>query len=132
MIDCVSQEEVQPWHRLGGVEHICELRKSSQVLYSIFLTVLRTIYSGKSGRTFGCPDVIWKKDVQKTGIWLDTELRWEDQRPDFTPAIYVSLGEIKYESIPTLQQNARMLMNESGRPIFSMPPLVMTLWSSMS
>lgn len=114
MIDCVSNQEVQPWHRLGGVEHVCELRKSAQVLYSIFLTVLRTIYSGKAGRTFGCPDVVWKKDNQKTEIWLDTELRWEDQRPDFTPAIYVSLGEIKYESLPTLQQNARMFMNESG------------------
>lgn len=96
----VSQEEVQPWHRLGGVEHICELRKSSQVIYSIFVTILRMMYSSKEGRTFGCPDVIWRKDPQKTELWIDTELRWEDTRPDFTPAIFVCLGEMKYELPP--------------------------------
>ena len=46
----VSNEEVQPWHRLGGIEHICELRKSSQVLYAIFVTILRMIYANKKGR----------------------------------------------------------------------------------
>ena len=112
--DGVSQAEVQPWHRLGGMEHICELRKSSQVLYAIFVTVLRNIYSGKNGRTFGCPDVVWKADSQKTGIWIDTELRWEDQRPDFTPAIFVNLGEIKYDFVPTLDMQARLMMNEYG------------------
>lgn len=103
----VSQAEVQPWHRLGGVEHICELRKSSQVLYSIFVTILRTIYSSRKGRTFGCPDVVWSANSQKTEVWIDTELRWEDTRPDFTPAIYVCLGEIKYSFPPTLDMEAR-------------------------
>ena len=110
----VSQEEVQPWHRLGGMEHICELRKSSQVLYAIFVTILRMIYSNKKGRTFGCPDVVWKNDPQKTELWIDTELRWEDQRPDFTPAIFVSLGEIKYEPYPTIDSQSRMGMNHAG------------------
>ena len=110
----VSQDEVQPWHRLGGIEHICELRKSSQVLYSIFVTILRMIYSDKNGRTFGCPDVLWKRDPQKTELWIDTELRWEDQRPDFTPAIFVNLGEIKYDFLPTLDQQARLMMNNAG------------------
>ena len=110
----VSQSEVQPWTRLGGVEHICELRKSSQVLYSIFVTILRMMYSGKKGRTFGCPDVVWKADSQKTELWIDTELRWEDQRPDFTPAIFVSLGEIKYDFYPTMDQQARLAMSHDG------------------
>lgn len=114
MIDTVSQDEVQPWHRLGGVEHICELRKNAQVLYGIFVTILRTIYSGKGGRTFGCPDVVWRPDSQKTQVWIDTELRWEDQRPDFTPAITVSLSEIKYEFPPTLDRQARMFMSNDG------------------
>lgn len=107
----VSQAEVQPWTRLGGVEHICELRKSSQVLYAIFVTILRMMYSEKNGRTFGCPDVVWKADPQKTELWIDTELRWEDQRPDFTPAIFVNLGEIKYEFVPTLNMQGRLTMS---------------------
>jgi hypothetical protein len=72
------------------------------------------MYSDKSGRTFGCPDVVWKRDSQKTELWIDTELRWEDQRPDFTPAIFVNLGEIKYEFIPTLDMQGRLSMNSSG------------------
>lgn len=112
--DGVSQAEVQPWHRLGGVEHICELRKSAQVLYAIFVTIVRAIYARRNGRTFGCPDVIWRPDPQKTGLWIDTELRWEDQRPDFTPAIFVSLGEIRYEQIPTLDMQSRMTMSRDG------------------
>ena len=112
--DEVSNDEVQPWHRLGGIEHICELRKSSQVLYSIFVTILRMIYSGKKGRTFGCPDLLWKKDPQKTQIWIDTELRWEDQRPDFTPSIFVCLGEIKYDVNPTLDREGRTFLSNDG------------------
>lgn len=110
----VSQDEVQPWHRLGGVEHICELRKNSQVLYSIFVTILRMLYSGKKGRTFGCPDVVWRRDPEKTQLWIDTELRWEDMRPDFTPAIFVNLGELKYEPIPTLDMEARTFLSHDG------------------
>lgn len=111
---CVSQEEVQPWHRLGGMEHICELRKSSQVLYAIFVSILRMLYSGKKGRVFGCPDVVWRRDPEKTELWIDTELRWEDMRPDFTPAIYVSLGEMRYEFPPTIDAQGRMFMSPDG------------------
>lgn len=110
----VSQEEVQPWHRLGGMEHICELRKSSSVLYGILVTILRMIYSGKKGRTFGCPCVVWNEDPQKTQIWIDTQLRWEDRRPDFTPAIYVNLGEIQYSLSATLDLQGKTSMSYDG------------------
>lgn len=110
----VSQAEVQPWHRLGGVEHICELRKNAQVLYAILVTIVRSIYSSKKGRTFGCPDVVWVADPQKTELWIDTELRWEDQRPDFTPAIFVSLSELKYEVSPGMDMQGRTIMRPEG------------------
>lgn len=110
----VSQAEVQPWTRLGGVEHVCELRKNAQVLYAIFVTILRTIYAGRKGRMFGCPDVVWKKDPQKTDVWIDTELRWEDQRPDVTPAIFTSLGEIRYDFVPTMDMQGRLLTSHDG------------------
>lgn len=114
----VSQEEVQPWHRLGGMEHICELRKSSSVLYGILVTILRMMYSGKKGRTFGCPGVVWRRDSQKTEIWIDTELRWEDHRPDFHPAIYVSLGQIQYSVSPTLDMQGRLSMSHDGEQAY--------------
>ena len=114
----VSQAEVQPWHRLGGMEHICELRKSSQVLYAILVTILRMMYSGKKGRTFGCPDVVWRGDPEKTELWIDTELRWEDMRPDFTPAIFVSLGELKYDIPPTMDMQCRLTMSPDGEQAY--------------
>ena len=98
----VSQGEIQPWHRLGGVEHVCELRKDATVLYAIFINILREIYATDEGRTFGCPGAVWRPDDQKTGIWIDTELRWEDKRPDFLPAIYVNLGQLQYVEAGTL------------------------------
>lgn len=115
----VSQVEVQPWHRLGGVEHICELRKSTSVLYAILVTILRTIYKDRKGRAFGCPDVVWSANPQKTQMWIDTELRWEDTRPDFTPAIYVCLGEMQYEPVaPTLDMQSRLHMSHDGEQYY--------------
>lgn len=114
----VSQEEVQPWHRLGGMEHICELRKNASVLYSILVTVMRSIYATKGGRTFGCPDVLWSPDPQKTQIWIDTELRWEDTRPDFTPAIFVCLSDIQYDFIPTLDGSGLTLLRPEGEACY--------------
>jgi len=114
MLKSVSQAEVQPWHRLGGLEHICELRKSSSVLYGILVTILRMMYSSKKGRTFGCPSVVWKSDPKKTQLWIDTQLRWEDQRPDFNPAIYVNLGEIQYSHPPTLDLQGKTAMSYDG------------------
>lgn len=110
----VSQAEVQPWHRLGGMEHICELRKNSAVLYAIFVTILREIYATKKGRSFGCPDVLWKQDPEKTQIWIDTELRWEDMRPDFTPAIYINIGNVQYDYPPSLDAMGRVRMRHDG------------------
>lgn len=90
--------EIQPWHSLGGAECICELRKSSTVLYGIFTELARLMYHDTDGRLIGTPDVKW--DYKKPTIWIDTELRWEDQHPEVRPAIYIQLGPIKYDEIP--------------------------------
>ena len=119
MLKKVSQKEVQPWHRLGGMEHICELRKSSSVLYGILVTILRMLYTSKKGRTFGCPDVVWSEDPEKTQLWIDTQLRWEDQRPDFYPAIYVNLGDIQYSVPPTLDLEGRSSISNDGEQSYS-------------
>jgi hypothetical protein len=96
------------------MEHICELRKTTSVLYAIFVSILRLMYSGRKGRTFGCPDVVWNKDPQRTELWIDTELRWEDQRPDFTPAIFVNLGEIQYKMPEFMNYGARTSISDDG------------------
>ena len=44
-----------------------------------------------------------------------------------TPAVCSSMGR----SMRCFSPFSLTVMNESGKPIFSMPPLVMTLWSSM-
>ncbi len=85
--------EVQPWHSLGGVEHICELRKTCSVLYGIFTELARMAYSTLDGRLVGTPSVQWKP--KGTSMWIDSELRWEDEHPEVRPAIYVQLGQIQ-------------------------------------
>lgn len=102
----LPDDEIQPWHSLGGVEHICELHKSGTVLYGIFTELARLAYRTTDGRLIGTPDVIW--DRNKTGIWIDTELRWEDQHPEFRPAIYVQLGPVKYEDFVPGGYNGRV------------------------
>lgn len=89
----VPTDEIQSSHALGDLEHICELRKSSSVLYGIFTELVRLIYSDKDGRLIGTPNVVWTP--KGTSIWIDTELRWEDQHPEARPAIYVQLGPIQ-------------------------------------
>ena len=91
----LPDDEIQPWHSLGGVEHICELHKSCTVLYGIFTELARLVYSTTDGRLIGTPDVVW--DRKDTGIWIDTELKWEDKHPEFRPAIYIQLSQLKYE-----------------------------------
>ena len=88
-----STAEIQPWHSLGGIEHICELRKSCMVLYGIFTEIARLVYHDTDGRLKGTPMVRWSRGG--TGIWIDSELRWEDEHPETRPAIYIQLGQIQ-------------------------------------
>lgn len=94
-LDETPKEELQPWRSLGGIEHICELRKSCMVLYGIFVELARFVYHDTDGRLIGTPDITW--DRKKPSIWIDSELRWEDQHPEFRPAIYIQLGPMKHE-----------------------------------
>lgn len=77
---------------------ICQVRKSTNLLYRIFLELIRTAYSNDEGRPLGPPPLIWCPNVEETDIWIDTELAWSDQAPEFRPAIYVELGDIQYTS----------------------------------
>ena len=90
----IPKSEIQPFHSLGGTEHICSLRKSCTVLYGIFTEIARMLYHDKDGRLEGTPDVVWKQGG--TEIWIDNELRWEDEHPECRPAIYIQLGQIQY------------------------------------
>lgn len=91
--------EIMPYHAIAGTEHICGLRKTNTVLYGIFLDIVRQFYmNGPDGYLIGAPEVTWSSDESKTKIWIDTELRWEDTRPEFRPAIYVHLGGLEFNS----------------------------------
>lgn len=90
-----SCNEIQPWHSVGGIEHICELRKSCAVLYGIFVELARLVYRDTNGRLIGTPSVVWSP--KGTKLWIDNELRWEDQHPEVRPAIYIQLSPIQYQ-----------------------------------
>ena len=90
--------EVHEVHELAGHELICELRKTNMVLYGMFTELVRKLYRQNGPYVVGCPDVRWDPDPQKTGIWIDTELNWNPEHPEFLPAIFVRLGEVQYSS----------------------------------
>ena len=92
-----DDSEIVPYHSLGGAENTCELRKTATVMYSLFAELARTAYSTVEGRDKGCPGALWSPDSSKTGIWIDTELRWEDEHPEFRPAVYVQLSQLQYD-----------------------------------
>jgi hypothetical protein len=95
----VSPEETHDVHELAGHELICELRKTSMVLYGMFVELVRKFYRFESPYIIGCPDIKWDPDPQNTGIWIDSELNWNPEHPEFVPAVYVKLGGIEYGSI---------------------------------
>lgn len=92
----VSPEETHEVHEIAGHELICELRKTNMVLYGMFVELVRRFYRFESPYIVGCPDLKWDKDPQNTGIWIDSELNWNPEHPEFLPAIYVKLGPIQY------------------------------------
>jgi len=76
---------------------IGQIRKTPLVLYGIFLELVRQFYSKDENQPIDISKV-WDRDVAKTEIWIDTEYVWEDESPEFRPAIYVKLGDIKFSS----------------------------------
>lgn len=95
----VAPVEAHEVHELAGHEMICELRKTSMVLYGLFVELVREFYRFQTPYVIGAPDVRWDRDPQKTGIWIDSELNWNASHPEFVPAVYVKLGDVQYGSV---------------------------------
>jgi hypothetical protein len=96
----VPDREIQDAANVGDYDLICQMRKTPPVLYGIFLNVVRQFYSKVENMPRLAPDgTYWSADVDQTKMWIDTELRWEDEHPEFRPAIYVALSPITYHSL---------------------------------
>ena len=93
----VESFEIYFDHSTEDKKLICELTKHSSVLYGLFVDVIRQYYKTGSEFIKGCPDRRFDYDKNKTGIWIDKEMRWEDEHPEFRPAIIVKLSPLKFE-----------------------------------
>lgn len=91
--------ELHDEHKYADFEYLCHVRKTPTVLYGIFVELTRQFYMNQANLPFGTPAKIWTPDPKTTQIWIDTELRWEDEHPEFRPAIYVELSPIAYTSL---------------------------------
>jgi hypothetical protein len=100
------------------VKLIAQLRKTPIVLYGIFLELARQFYSDSNNIPIDVV-AVWEPDVLKTGIWIDTEYKWEDETPEFRPAIYVKLGAIKYDSLTGRHDGMTGMDLEQGEYHFS-------------
>lgn len=95
----IPDQEIQPAHSYGAYELICHLRKTPTVLYGIFVEVVRQFYSDEQNMPRSAKGVHWNKDPKKSTLWIDSELRWEDDHPNVRPAIFVALSPITYTSL---------------------------------
>ena len=87
------------YHDVHNWELICQIRKTPTVLYGIFLEIVRQFYADENNFPISCPKKTWDPDAKKTKIWIDTINKWEDEHPEFRPAIYVEIGTLTYASL---------------------------------
>jgi len=80
------------------VDLLCHLRKTPQLLYGLFLDLTRQFYANSDNLPIDAC-AAWDPDPNKTKLWIGTEYEWEDTSPEFRPAIYIKLGELKYKSV---------------------------------
>lgn len=95
----LQKKELQDQPQYGDVVLLQHMRKTSTVLYGIFVELLRQFYANTENHPLGTPLRKWSPDPAKTEIWIDTELRWEDERPELRPAVYVRLDTVNYASL---------------------------------
>ena len=94
----VPDQEFQAAHNIGDLELICQVRKTPTVLYGIFQELVQQFYSTEENFPRVVIAKAWNRDIKKTGVWIGPEWRWNDDNPEFRPAIVVTLSTIRYTS----------------------------------
>ena len=84
---------------------IFPVRRKTRTLYGIFLELARQLYSDENNMLLGMA-TLWNADPAKSKIWIDTEYIWEDNTPEFRPAIYIALQGLKLA--PVVGQKSRV------------------------
>ena len=85
------------------VNLLAQQRKTPLLLYGIFVELVRNFYSDAYNIPINTC-ATWSEDEHASGIWIDTEYKWEDKTVEKRPAIYVKLSAVKYGS--TVGQSA--------------------------
>ena len=88
-----------PTPEVRGWDLLRQMRKTPTLLYGIFSEIIQQLYLNPDNLALGVPKKQWSPDKDKTQIWIDTELRWNDDHPEFRPAIFVKLSPISYSSL---------------------------------
>jgi len=101
-----------------AVKLIGHVRKTPLVLFGIFVELARQFYVEDNNIPIETT-VTWSPIPEKTKIWIDTEYRWEDENPEFRPAIYVKLSNVAYTSTTGRHDSKARMDLEQGEYIFS-------------
>lgn len=94
-----EKKEIADSPKVGEYDLLAHRRKTPNLLYGIFVELARQFYSNPDNHPMGTPVKIWSEDGTKSEIWIDTELRWEDEHPEKRPAVFVRLSPVTYSSL---------------------------------
>ncbi len=94
----------------GDGSTLPDIRKVPTVLYGIFVELARNVFGTEIGEG-KLP--VWYREPNTTGIWIDTEHAWEDEAPNFRPAVYVGLSDINYTNLGNLSGQTGMRLEEA-------------------
>lgn len=94
---------------LDRARPICHIRRTPLVLRGMLVEVTRRLYSEAETLPVGV-ETVYDEDPRKSRIWIDADFVWEDEHPEFRPAIYVKLSPLQYRSL-TGRRDGRMHMD---------------------
>lgn len=86
-----SKEISESVHLLG------QIRKTSLVLYGIFVELTRQFFSDEAN-LLSSMSTVWSPDEAKTTIFIDTEFKEDEKTVGARPAVFVKLGDIVYNN----------------------------------
>jgi len=93
----IVDQPLQPEDVASQTELIAHMRKTPLLLYGILVEITRQFYADANDLPIQVA-ATWDPDDTLSKLWIDTDYKWEDEHPEFRPAIYIKLKPLTYST----------------------------------